>query len=75
MRFAANRHLDTCSAVLHVNARFGPSPDLNLCAVGIVELILINLNAGVTFNDAPMSSLCRDTEKLPDVRVGSFAAF
>src|ERR1017187_7535759 len=66
MRFAAN----TCSAVLHVKARVGPSPDLNLCAVGTVELILINLNAGVTFNDAPVSSLAETRRSCPMFELG-----
>src|ERR1019366_9241403 len=69
----ASRRIDVridAPRFLHFNTRFGPSPDLNLCAVGTVELILINLNAGVNFNDAPVSSLSETRRSCPMFELG-----
>jgi hypothetical protein len=43
---------------------------LNLCAVGAVELILINANAGLTFNDAPVSSFVETPRSCPMSELG-----
>ena len=55
---------------MHVNARFGSGPSSNLCGLETAELILINLNAAVTFNDAPVSSLAETRRSCPMSELG-----